>query len=110
MKPLYTYPLTLPGELDYGFGNTVVAGFSTYQEGFARPSVLPPVVNGDYADTLAPLYPSRDLWCRNLAAESGNAVFNLLELDLGKIQHIETLRLIARAMDAAGGVFGIAYE
>ena len=110
MKPLYTYPLTLPGELDFGFGNTVVAGFSTYQEGFARPSVLPPVVNGDYADTLAPLYPSRDLWCRNLAAESGNAVFNLLELDLGKIQHIETLRLIACAMDAAGGVFGIAYE
>jgi hypothetical protein len=42
--------------------------------------------------------------------ESGNAVFNLLELDLGKTQHIETLRLIARAMDAAGGVFGIAYE
>jgi hypothetical protein len=68
------------------------------------------VVDGDYADTVAPLYPARDLWCRNLAAESGNAVFNLLELDLGKTQHIETLRLIARAMDAAGGVFGIAYE
>jgi hypothetical protein len=68
------------------------------------------VVDGDYADTVAPLYPSRDLWCRNLAVESGNAVFNLLELDLGKPQHIETLRLIARAMDAAGGVFGIAYE
>ena len=110
MKPLYTYPLTLPGELDFGFGNTVVAGFATYQEGVKRPSVLPSVENGDYTDTLPPLYPSRDLWCRNLAAESGNAVFNLLEFDLGKRRHVETLRLVANAMDAAGGVFGIAFE
>lgn len=110
MKPLYTYPLTLPGELDFGFGNAVVAGFATYQEGVKRPSVLPRVGNGDYADTVAPLYPARDLWCRNLAVESGNAVFNLLEFDLGRPQHVETLRLVARAMDAAGGVFGIAYE
>lgn len=110
MPPLYRYTLTLPGELDYGFGNAVVAGFSTYQPGVIRPSVIPTMTDGDYADTVAPLYPARDLWCRNAAVESGNAVFNLLEFDLGTERPIEALRLVARAMDAAGGVFGLAFE
>ena len=108
LPPLYRKTLYFPGDFDYGFANPVVAGFSTYSTGVPRPSVLPPVGEIDYEDTTPPLYPARSLWCRNRTTEAGNAVFNLLEFDLGRIENIKTLTFIAKASDAAGGVFGVA--
>ena len=84
------------------------AGFSTYMDGVIRPSVLPSVEDSDYADTVPPLYPMRNLWCRNRAVGAGGAVFNLLEFDLGRVEKIKALTLIGKASDAAGGVFGVA--
>ena len=109
LPPLYKYPLTLPGELDYGFGAEVTAGFSTYLPGTHRPSVLPLICAADYENVEPPRYPDRGLWCRNHATEVGNTVFNLLEFDLGKEQDIRVFRLIAKASDAAGGVFAISF-
>lgn len=108
LPPLYKKTLYFPGDLDYGFANPVVAGFSTYADGVARPSRLPSVGDSDYEHTVPPLYPERSLWCRNRTAEAGNAVFNLLEFDLGRVEKIKALTLIGKASDAAGGVFGVA--
>ena len=108
LPPLYKKTLYFPGDFDYGFANGPVVQFSTYVPGTPRPSVLPPVDGGDYADVVPPLYPTRSLWCRNRAVEAGCAVFNLLEFDLGVTRRVRTLTFIARASDAAGGVFGIA--
>lgn len=108
LLPVYRKTLCFPGDLDYGFGTEVVADFSTYKPGAARPSVLPPLGETDYADTVPPVYPTRDLWCKNHAVEVGNTVLNLLEFDLGETRTIKELTLLAKASDAAGGVFGIA--
>lgn len=108
LLPVYRKTLCFPGDLDYGFGAEVVADFSTYKPGAARPSVLPPLGETDYADTVPPVYPTRDLWCKNHAVEVGNTVLNLLEFDLGETRTIKELTLLAKASDAAGGVFGIA--
>ncbi len=109
LPPLYKYPITLPGEVDYGFGSEVTAGFSTYLTNTPRPSNLPLLGDTDYEDVQPPRYPGRELWCRNHATEVGNTVFNLLEFDLGREQNVSVLRFIARASDAAGGVFSVAY-
>ncbi|MCQ2428872.1 MAG: hypothetical protein MJ192_00940 [Clostridia bacterium] len=109
LPPLYRKTLYFPGDFDYGFANGPVVQFSTHTPDTVRPSVLPPLAEDDYAETVPPLYPVRTLWCRNRAAEAGNAVFNLLEFDLGVTRRINTLTFIARASDAAGGVFGITY-
>lgn len=110
LPPLYKKTLYFPGDFDYGFANGPVVQFSTYTPGTPRPSILPPVDsdNGDYAETDLPLYPARSLWCRNRAVEAGCAVFNLLEFDLGTTRRISSITFIARASDAAGGVFGLA--
>ncbi|MBO7406700.1 MAG: hypothetical protein J6V14_03635 [Clostridia bacterium] len=109
-KPTFVRPLTVAGELDFGFSNAVLAGFSTYVPGTERNASLPPSAGGDYAGTLCPDYPQRALWCVNEAAEAGGAVFNLLEFDLGKTRQVETLVIRALAQDGAGGIFAVMLE
>lgn len=109
MPPLYKKTLYFPGDLDYGFGAEVDADFSTYKTGAVRPSILPELGEDDYLGIIPPDYPARDIWCKNKAVEVGNTVFNLLEFDLGETRDIKRLTLVAKASDAAGGVFGIAF-
>ncbi|MHB1153871.1 MAG: hypothetical protein ACYCWE_17115 [Eubacteriales bacterium] len=109
IRPVYRKELTLPGELDMGYGGPVIAGFDTYNASVVR-NRLPkfPLGGGDYGNIRGPLYPERSFWCVNRAAESCNTVFNLIEIELAKESDLKTLRLICNEADAAGGIFGIA--
>ncbi len=110
LPPVYVYPLTVAGALDFGFSNAVLAGFGTYSPGTERGAALPHLVNGDYEGTVCPDYPQRKLWCENAAAEAGGAVFNLLEFDLGTRRRIERITVTSNAQDGAAGVFAVSYE
>ncbi len=110
LPPVYVYPLTVAGALDFGFSNAVLAGFGTYAPGVKRGAGLPEIKDGDYDGTLCPEYPQRELWCRNEAAEAGGAVFNLLEFDLGKTRRIKCLTVVSKAQDGAAGIFAVATE
>jgi hypothetical protein len=109
LRPIYRKELTMPGELDMGYGGAVIAGFETYNSGVIR-NLLPqfPMGGDDYYNVQGPLYPERSFWCVNRAAESCSAVFNLIEIELVKETGLKTLRLICSEADAAGGIFAIA--
>ena len=109
LRPIYRKELTLPGELDMGYGGAVIAGFETYNAGVVR-NLLPqfPMGGVDYGNVHGPLYPERSFWCVNRAAESCFTVFNLIEIELVKETGLKTLRLICNEADAAGGIFAIA--
>ncbi len=108
LQPIYKKTLCLPGDLDFGFGDSVVAGFSTYHPGVQRPGVLPRLTLQDYEETDLPRYPAYSLWCKNRAVQAGGAVFNLVEMDMGQQHTVEIMNMTARASDAAGGIFAVA--
>lgn len=109
IRPVYLRELTLPGELDMGYGGAVIAGFETYNSSVNR-DLLPkfPLGGDDYGNVRGPLYPERSFWCVNRAAQSCNTVFNLIEIELAKVSELKLLRLICNETDAAGGIFAIA--
>ena len=110
LPPVYVYPLTVAGALDFGFSNSVLAGFATFSPGVSRNASLPALKNGDYDGTLCPEYPQRELWCSNEAVEAGGAVFNLLEFDLGTVRRVKRLTVASKAQDGAAGIFAVAAE
>lgn len=110
LPPVYVYPLTVAGALDFGFSNSVLAGFGTFAPGTKRNVPLPSLKNGDYEGTLCPDYPQRELWCNNEAVEAGGAVFNLLEFDIGVTRRVERLTVVSKAQDGAAGIFAVAAE
>ena len=113
LRPVFRRDLSFPGDLDMGFGNNVIAGFSSYSGAVNRERRLkyPDIAAGeyDYPEAMPPEFPEPDFWCRSRAFEAGNAVFNLIELDFGEAREMKELRLIALTADACGGLFAMAY-
>lgn len=109
IRPVYRRELTLPGQLDMGYGGAVIAGFETYNSSVIR-GPLPqfPLGGDDYGNVQGPIYPQRSFWCVNRAAAACNTVFNLIEVGLSGEASLKTLRLICCQADAAGGIFAIA--
>ena len=114
LRPVFWRDLSFPGDLDMGFGNKVIAGFSSHSEAVNRERTLkyPDIAAGeyDYPEAMPPEFPQPDFWCRNRAFEAGNTVFNLIELDLGEAREMKELRLIPLTADACGGLFAMAYD
>ncbi|MBO4327381.1 MAG: hypothetical protein J5950_08930 [Clostridia bacterium] len=113
LRPVITCDLRFPGDLDMGFGNTVIANFSSFRNGLDRSrEILFPEAGGnisDFSEAHPPLFPQPEFWCRNRAFEAGNTVFNLIEIDLGEEREMKEFRLAALNADACGGLFAAAY-
>lgn len=110
VRPVYVKELAFPGEIDMGFGNSVIAGFATYVNGTKRgtvPNMPYTTEDGDYPNSRPYIYPERDYWCKYKAVEVCNTVFNMIEIDTGKESSLKEIRFIANNADIGAGIYAI---
>jgi len=111
LRPIYHYDCHLPGDLDMGYGNHVIAGFASFINGTDKTQIpMFPINPGetDYKEAHPPEYPQKYLWSRNRAIECCNTVFNLLEFDFGDFKEMKELRIIPCEADSSGGIYALA--
>ncbi|MBR6426405.1 MAG: hypothetical protein IKS28_01125 [Clostridia bacterium] len=109
-RPVVVKPLMFPGDLDMAYPGKCNFGFPTYVEEEPRgerPCLPAETGTDDYKCAVPPEYPQHYLWTRNKTVETGNTVFNLIEIDLNTVRNLKELRVSVTETVASGGIFAI---
>jgi hypothetical protein len=108
-----TRTLHVPGDLDWWTPPAIVGEFATARgprtDCFGLLPLLPPT-QGDWAEGHPPAFPQSAYWasCRQLHTSS--AIFNVVELDLGKLRLLKSLTVSTLGAAPALGVAAISAE
>ncbi len=109
-RPIVLKPLMFPGDLDMAYPGKCNFGFPTYvteEPRGERPALPAETGTDDYSCAVPPSYPQHYLWTRNKTIETGNTVFNLIEINLNTLRNLKELRISVTETVASGGVFAI---
>jgi hypothetical protein len=111
---VWSHDLVMPGDLDWFVSQKQLGPlWSTGRPDRANRLGLLPLLTpaqGDWPEGKPPQFPQPDLWTRTLAVDCGSSVMNVIELDLGQPEPVDSLIFEALGTEPAFGIVAISAD
>jgi len=105
--------LYMPGDLDWWSPQSVVGAFSTAQvDRKDRYGLLPLLKEGDsdWIEGKPPVFPQIKYWASSVSYRTASAEMNVIEVDLGKMTTVDSLRVSTVGPDACLAIIAVCGE